>query len=101
MVVIYNHNLQNFLKPVKTTCKCLLTLGSLRLRNSGTFIGVPDGALTKLQNTLAYYGGTSVTVGSTITNGREPKSCLGRVFNFKLGSFIDNTKIAQPANGHF
>jgi hypothetical protein len=25
--------------------------------------------------------------GSTITNGREPVSCLGRVFNFKLGSF--------------
>jgi hypothetical protein len=23
--------------------------------------------------------------GSAISNGREPKSCLGRVFNFKLG----------------
>ncbi len=22
-----------------------------------------------------------------LTNGREPKSCLGRVFNFKLGCF--------------
>jgi hypothetical protein len=39
--------------------------------------------------------------GSVITNGREPRSCLGRVFNFKLGSFTDNTKIAQHANGHF
>ncbi len=26
-------------------------------------------------------------VGSAITNGREPRSCLCRVFNFKLGSF--------------
>ena len=26
-------------------------------------------------------------LGSTITNRREPRSCLGRVFNFKLGSF--------------
>ncbi len=25
--------------------------------------------------------------GSAISNGREPKSCLGRVFNFKLGRF--------------
>jgi hypothetical protein len=28
-----------------------------------------------------------VKPGSTITNGRETKICLGRVFNFKLGSF--------------
>jgi hypothetical protein len=39
--------------------------------------------------------------GSAITNGREPRSCLGQVFNFKLGSYTDNTKIAQHANGHF
>jgi hypothetical protein len=26
-----------------------------------------------------------VTAGSAISNGREPKSCLGRVFNSKLG----------------
>ncbi len=25
---------------------------------------------------------------STNANGREPKSCLGRVFNFKLGCFV-------------
>jgi len=25
--------------------------------------------------------------GSVITNGREPRSCLGRVFNSKLGCF--------------
>ncbi len=24
--------------------------------------------------------------GSAISNGREPRSCLGRVFKFKLGS---------------
>ncbi len=39
--------------------------------------------------------------GSAITNGRESRSCLDRVLNFKLGSFIDNTKILQHANGHF
>jgi hypothetical protein len=38
--------------------------------------------------------------GSAITNGTEPRSCLGRVFNFKLGSFTDNTKIVQHANDH-
>ncbi len=27
--------------------------------------------------------------GSTKANGREPKTCLGRVFNFKLGCFND------------
>jgi hypothetical protein len=26
-------------------------------------------------------------LGSPKANGREPKSCLGRVFNFKLDSF--------------
>jgi len=26
--------------------------------------------------------------GSAISNGREPRSCLGRVFNIKLGSFV-------------
>jgi len=26
--------------------------------------------------------------GSAVANGREPTSCLGRVFNFKLGSFV-------------
>ena len=36
--------------------------------------------------------------GSAITNGKEPKSCLGRVFNFKLGSFTDNAKIVEHAN---
>ncbi len=39
--------------------------------------------------------------GSAITNGREPRSCLGWVFNFTLGCFTDNTKIVQHANGHF
>jgi hypothetical protein len=28
-----------------------------------------------------------VKAGSAITNGREPRSCLGRVFNSKLGCF--------------
>ncbi len=30
----------------------------------------------------------SVSAGSAISNGREPRSCLGRVFNIKLGSFV-------------
>ncbi len=41
------------------------------------------------------------STGNAITNGREPRSCLGQVFNFKLGSFTDNNKIVQHANGHF
>jgi LIM domain len=36
--------------------------------------------------------GQCLRPGSAITNGREPRSCLGRVFNCKLGSFTDNTK---------
>jgi hypothetical protein len=32
-----------------------------------------------------FLGTASVNPGSTVTNGREPRSCLGRVFNFKLG----------------
>ncbi len=31
--------------------------------------------------------------GSTVTNGREPGSCLGQVFNFKLGSFLITPKM--------
>jgi hypothetical protein len=27
-------------------------------------------------------------LGSAKANGREPKMCMGRVFNFKLGSFV-------------
>jgi hypothetical protein len=33
--------------------------------------------------------------------GRKPKSCLGRVFNFKLGRLTDNTMNTLNANGHF
>ncbi len=33
-----------------------------------------------------------VCSGSVTTKGREPRSCLGQVFNCKLGSFIDNNK---------
>ncbi len=38
-------------------------------------------------NTPAYFAVASVTPGSAITNWREPRSCLGRVFNSKLGCF--------------
>ncbi len=31
----------------------------------------------------------SVLAGSAKANGREPKTCLGRVFNYKLGCFDD------------
>ncbi len=30
----------------------------------------------------------SVCPGSVISNGREPRSCLCQVFNFRLGSFV-------------
>ncbi len=29
-----------------------------------------------------------VTMGRAKANGREPKSCLGQIFNFKLGHFV-------------
>jgi hypothetical protein len=32
--------------------------------------------------------------GRAITNWREPRNCLGRVFNCKLGSFTDDIKNA-------
>ncbi len=31
--------------------------------------------------------GERIEAGSSIFDWREPKSCLGRVFNFKLGCF--------------
>ncbi len=33
--------------------------------------------------------------GSAKANGREPKNCLGRIFNFNLGCFVMRT-IAWP-----
>jgi len=30
-----------------------------------------------------------VSPGRTKANGREPKTCLGRVFNYKLGCYDD------------
>ncbi len=30
----------------------------------------------------------TLKAGSANVNGREPKNCLGRVFNFKLGHFV-------------
>jgi hypothetical protein len=67
-------------------------------------------------NTLAYYENPKITaiIGIMIQApgvegyGREgdiyrrkPKSCLGRVFNFKLSSLIDNTINPLNANDHF
>ncbi len=41
-----------------------------------------------------------IQLGSAISIGREPDSCLGRVFNFKLDSFASNqhkyTLFVQP-----
>jgi hypothetical protein len=31
--------------------------------------------------------GNTIKLGRAKANGREPKSCLDRVFNFRLGSF--------------
>jgi hypothetical protein len=33
--------------------------------------------------------------GSPISNGREPKSCLGRVFHFKLAVLAGNARQIQ------
>ncbi len=40
--------------------------------------------------TIKGVGGCMVFAGSRSAkaNGRDPKSCLGRVFNFKLDSFV-------------
>jgi hypothetical protein len=35
-----------------------------------------------------YVRGLSYKPGSAKANGREPKGCFGRVFNFKLGHFV-------------
>ncbi len=53
----------------------------------------------KEANTLAYYDMATITAvksfaeqasaGSVKVIGREPKTCLGRVFNYKLGCFED------------
>jgi|APCry1669190288_1035285.scaffolds.fasta_scaffold169792_1 hypothetical protein len=37
--------------------------------------------------------------GSAKANGREPKSCLNRVFNFKLGCFV-MCRMAWPKKQH-
>jgi hypothetical protein len=39
----------------------------------------------KIGTNAAHYCPLTPYSGSTITNGREPRSCLGRVFNSKLG----------------
>jgi hypothetical protein len=57
--------------------------------------------LEKARQKLMHQNLWEVWAGSVITNVREPRSCLAWVFNFKSGSFTDNTKIAQLANGHF
>jgi hypothetical protein len=41
------------------------------------------------------------TTGERNIYGKKTKSCLGRVFNFKLGSLTDNTINPLNANGHF
>jgi hypothetical protein len=46
---------------------------------------------SKIVNKLAINGNspsTNTTAGSMKANGREPKSCLGQVFNLKLGCFV-------------
>ena len=40
---------------------------------------------TNIYSYLETSGSQSANPGSAITNGREPRSCLGRVFNSKLG----------------
>ncbi len=54
-----------------------------------------------LINTLAYYGTELITtvtsfIVQTISAGREPKICLGWIFNTKLDSFAPKTLMIQP-----
>jgi hypothetical protein len=59
------------------------------LRNHNTIKGIIlVNSFLPLSLSLVFWA----QLGSAITNGREPRSCLGRVFNCKLGSFADNTK---------
>jgi hypothetical protein len=50
----------------------------------------------EVQSGIGYSNGLAIPRGggSTKANGREPKSCLSRVFNFKLGCIVMYT-IAQ------
>ncbi len=41
--------------------------------------------IMKIGANAAHYYPLTPYSGSVITNGREPRSCLGRVFNSKLG----------------
>jgi len=61
----------------------LLTLQSLQHKNGKNTILI-------IYTADFFFGGGDVSVkpGSAEANGREPKSCLGRVFNFKLGHFV-------------
>ncbi len=34
-------------------------------------------------------------------NGREPKTCMGRVFNFKLGRFVTKQSLCWHSNSFF
>jgi hypothetical protein len=44
--------------------------------------------LDKGTKTVMKYLKTKAVTGSAKANGREPKSCLGRVFSFKFGCFV-------------
>ncbi len=62
---------------------CILSSFSLSSIKHARALASIKHALTHGQRTLSIPH--SVSPGSAITNGREPRSCLGRVFNSQLG----------------
>jgi hypothetical protein len=48
----------------------------------------PESPLLPLQSLISHPLYSCGGPGSAITSGREPRSCLGRVFNLKLGCFV-------------
>ncbi len=57
-------------------------------------MGATSGHITNLKQSI---WGLSISMARA--NGREPKSCFGRVFNFKIGCFIICTNHGQYKQG--
>jgi hypothetical protein len=68
-------------------CFCSLIISSnkeLRFVHSGE---IPRKNGFANDSSITCFGLFKQKPGSAITNGREPRSCLGQVFNSKLGCF--------------
>ncbi len=47
---------------------------------------------------LGFIDTKNIKTGSSKANGRKPRSCLGRVFNFKLGCFTKSIQFMACTN---